>query len=307
MSYKPVTFHGKNGGQISLAEINGLYLPVTGSEESLTKHLDRLSNGHLQARDSDVVICAYPKSGLHWIWEVVTMLERSTPSPSNDFMEQHSFEFSSIKHLSSLQSPRVFVTHLTFDNLPQSFRDRRCKIVYICRDPRPVAVSFFHYVRQMKVRGTTDRSVLSAAWPDFLQFFKEGKVPFGSWLSHTKAWDKVITDRPGYPIHVVNFEDTKQDSMKEIMKLNSFLRTSVSMTICAEIANNTKIEKLRKLKATVSDNTMKQYFKESKYPMYRKGVTDDWKNLFTVKQNEDIIHGNMGQLRTSNIKLTSML
>ncbi|OWF48097.1 sulfotransferase family cytosolic 1B member 1-like [Mizuhopecten yessoensis] len=306
MPYKIVSFHGKNGGRISLADINGLYLPITGSEEYLTRHLERLS-GQLQARDNDVVICAYPKSGLHWIWEVVNMLQKRTSRPSDDIMENYSFEFSSVKQLSSEPSPRVFVTHLTFDKLPQSFRERRCKIVYICRDPRSVAVSFFHYVCQMKVKGTTDRTVFSGEWPDFLQLFTEGKVPFNSWLHHTKAWDKVIKDWPNYPIHVVNFEDTKQDPLKEILKLNTFLGSGISSAMCTDIATNTKIRRLRAAKAAIRDNTMGQYFQDNKYPMYRKGVTDDWKNLFTVAQNEDIIQGEIGRLRTSNIKLTSLL
>lgn len=307
MSYKIVTFHGKDGGSITLADIGGFYLPITGYEAYMTKHLERLCSGHLQARDDDVIICSYPKSGLHWIWEVVTMLMRNTSEPSIDLMEQHSFEFSSIKLLNGLRSPRVFVTHLTFDELPQSFRERRCKIVYICRDPRAVAVSCFHYVRLMKVKGTDGRPVLSADWADFLRFFQEGKVPFGSWISHIKAWDKVLTSRPGYPIYVINFENTKRDPLKEILKLNRFLGRKNSMELCTEIANNTRIGNLRDAKAAISDKTSTEFFQDNKYPMYRKGETDDWKTLFTVKQNEDIIFGDIGKLRTSNIKLTSML
>ena len=48
-------------------------------------------------------------------------------------------------------APRVFNTHLYFKYLPEDFRRRRCKILYILRNPKDVAVSFYNHHSKITV------------------------------------------------------------------------------------------------------------------------------------------------------------
>lgn len=299
-----LTFRSKYGGQISVLDVDGLYLPLTGYGELQVRHLDNISR--LEARDDDVIICSYPKSGLHWIFEVVRMLVRASPVPTSEIMEYSSLEFSSTKRLGSTHNlPRVFVTHLTYHELPKAFRDRRCKIVYITRDPRAIATSYFHHLSLM--RDVAGQPVFRGEWRDFLQFFMEGKVPFNSWLKHTESWDRVLTDCPSHPIHVVNFNTVKQNPLRDILKLNVFLGSGVPMAMCSEIDDSTRIDKLREAKVSKAENALGKFFKDNQYPLYRKGTTDDWKNWFTVAQNEAMRKGYMDKLITTKLSLQSML
>ena len=47
-------------------------------------------------------------------------------------------------------APRVFNTHIYFKYLPEDFRRRRCKILYILRNPKDAAVSFYNHHSKIK-------------------------------------------------------------------------------------------------------------------------------------------------------------
>jgi hypothetical protein len=54
-----------------------------------------------------------------------------------DYISQSQFD--------ELPSPRVLNTHSLFSQLPVDFVNRKCKIILIMRNPKDVAVSFFHH------------------------------------------------------------------------------------------------------------------------------------------------------------------
>lgn len=54
--------------------------------------------------------------------------------------------------LTKLPSPRFIKSHLPFSLLPPSLLDT-CKVVFVTRDPRDVAVSFYHHNRLLKNHG----------------------------------------------------------------------------------------------------------------------------------------------------------
>lgn len=51
-----------------------------------------------------------------------------------------------------LPSPRFFKSHMPISLLPPSLLDT-CKVVFVARDPRDVAVSFYHLCRLFKLIG----------------------------------------------------------------------------------------------------------------------------------------------------------
>lgn len=54
--------------------------------------------------------------------------------------------------LESTPSPRFMKTHLPFSLLPPALLDT-CKAVYVARDPRDVAVSFYHLNKSIRTQG----------------------------------------------------------------------------------------------------------------------------------------------------------
>ena len=49
-----------------------------------------------------------------------------------------------------IPSPRHIKTHLSFSMLPQNLADT-CKVIYVARNPKDVAVSYYHHNRLLRL------------------------------------------------------------------------------------------------------------------------------------------------------------
>lgn len=210
-----------------------------------------------------------------------------TDMMGNMIMEHSMIEFNKLDAVDKMASPRVFPTHMLFNQLPASFKEKKCKIIYITRDPRAVAVSFFRlfssFNEQSGLRFEGD-------WEDFLPMFLEGQLPLNGWFEMQKSWEKTVEDNPDYPLYLLNFENLKQDTDGEIRKLAKFLEVDVSDEFCSAVASSVDFNKMKKAKETAGEGTdVSTWFKDKRYNMLRKGTVDDWKYVFTVAQHEQFL------------------
>ena len=76
----------------------------------------------------------------------------------------------------NLPSPRVFNTHLYFRQLPQDMISRQCKMIYVTRNPKDMAVSRFVHNQKGSVgyKGT---------FSDYLGLYLDGKSKIISLLT----------------------------------------------------------------------------------------------------------------------------
>ena len=68
----------------------------------------------------------------------------------------------------SIQSPRIFASHLRWTQLPEDARASGAKVVYCLRNPKDVAVSSYNFyckTRDIQYKGS---------WEEFLQDFLDG-------------------------------------------------------------------------------------------------------------------------------------
>ena len=72
--------------------------------------------------------------------------------------------------IKTMPNPRIMKTHLTYELIPKGRSEHtRCKYVYVARNPKDVAVSYFPF--------TSGRSALtgfSGPWEFFVKLFLEG-------------------------------------------------------------------------------------------------------------------------------------
>lgn len=73
---------------------------------------------------------------------LLTGVAENSKQAKIDFM----LEYRDLNHLSQLPSPRVLNSHLDLEQLPKDFVDKGCKMLYLSRNPKDVAVSMFHFV-----------------------------------------------------------------------------------------------------------------------------------------------------------------
>ena len=73
----------------------------------------------------------------------------------------------------SLQSLRLMKSHLTYSTIPKSAdKAAQCKYIYVARNPKDVAVSYFHFMEHWKKVGLDDFS--GPSWEFFCKLFIEG-------------------------------------------------------------------------------------------------------------------------------------
>ena len=75
----------------------------------------------------------------------------------------------------ALPRPRLIKSHLPYHTTPKSANeDHHCKFIYVARNPKDVAVSFFHFLEHWKKVGPGFSSY-NGPWEFFSKLFIEGK------------------------------------------------------------------------------------------------------------------------------------
>ncbi|XP_063429481.1 sulfotransferase 1B1-like [Mytilus trossulus] len=265
---------GEDGSKLKVLEQDGFSIPTfpfpTHAQEYATLPT-------WKARDDDLLICAYPKSGTHWLWEVVSMLKQQKAERIDAIKEWNMLEGIQQANFDSLPSPRIMNTHIYFRHLPKDFKNRKCKILYMLRNPKDVAVSYYnHHSKVLEYE-------YSGSWEHYFTRYLKGDVDYGSWFEYTLDWERVMEDNPEYPIHTLHYESMKQNSLNEIKRIAKFLEIEATDDLVQKIDDLCSFEKMKKEKNKHEDVNE---WKDKEPGMYRKGQVGDWKNWFTVAQDD---------------------
>jgi hypothetical protein len=168
-------------------------------------------------------------------------------------------------------SPRLLKTHVYFSMfLPHN---PKMKIIHIMRNPKDVITSYYHYYRVQERLGP-----FSGSWDEFYQMAVEGYLIWGDWFSHTlEWWNQSRTNRN---LLFITYEDLKLHTAATLQQISTFL------------GKNLTDEAVRVIEKNISFTAMKGKRNGFDLPQevgdkfFRKGEVSDWKNYFTVAQNE---------------------
>ncbi|KAL4221760.1 hypothetical protein ACF0H5_020015 [Mactra antiquata] len=266
------------GSRVQLVEVDGIR--VCNFDRSPEEEGEIIKNlKTFTCRDDDVFILAPVKSGTHWVWEISSMLMTSQAVTMPDNKSRFMLEHQTVPDLEIVNSPRILNSHLDIKHLPPQIFEKRLKIIHVLRNPKDVMVSFYNHVKGIRCYG------YNGQWNDFFKLFLQNELDYGSWFSYIKDWEKYIKDNPLHPIHIVYYEDLHKNSLNEIKRLGEFLGKSPSDNLVSQISQKCQFKNMYKDKMYPED-VRKQVFKGD-FTMYRKGKVGDWKNWFTVKQNEE--------------------
>jgi methylamine dehydrogenase accessory protein MauD len=167
-------------------------------------------------RADDIFIVTYPRSGTTWVQMILYQL---TTEGKMDFPHITTvcpwFE-RSLKDATTydaLPAPRVFKSHLSYRKVPKG----PCKYIYVVRDGKDVAVSYYHfYTTHMGFQGTFD---------EFFQRFLGGRVGGGSWFRHVRGWWE-HRDDPN--VLLLRYEDLAADLPGELRRVAAFCGLEVT-------------------------------------------------------------------------------
>ncbi|XP_075883144.1 cytosolic sulfotransferase 2-like [Nelusetta ayraudi] len=262
---------------------------------NFTDKWDKIQN--FQAKPDDILIATYPKAGTTWVSYMLDLLyfgqepsERETSVAIYDrvpFLERKGLSpgliapslilYVGVDLANNLKTtPRIIKTHLPIQLLPKSFCEQNSKIVYVARNAKDNAVSYFHM----------DRMTLTQPdpgdWSCYIQRYMDGQVLYGSWYDHVNGWWKKKQTYPN--LHYMFYEDMVEDTGRELDKLCSFLGLSPSAEQKKEILVGVQFDQMKKNNMVNYSKFVLMDFNVSTF--MRKGKVGDWKTHFTVAQNE---------------------
>ena len=114
-----------------------------------------------QPRPSDVVLASFPKSGTTWLKALAfTITNRFDHAATNDthplltrhpqdlvpFLEMPYRQLPPLSDLEKLPYPRLLYPHFPVTLLPPCVVTLGCRVVYLCRSPKDVLVSLWHFI-----------------------------------------------------------------------------------------------------------------------------------------------------------------
>ncbi|XP_061480710.1 sulfotransferase 6B1-like [Rhineura floridana] len=230
----------------------------------------------MEARKDDILIVAYPKCGTNWALKIVNDMIAAVPS-SKDLPPPENFQMlefgppTKVQDMKNQPSPRVYCTHLHYDNIPKSFIENKVKMLVILRNPKDAAVSYYHFYNKNPVLPN------ASSWDDFFQKFMSGEVGWKSYFDHALAWDRHMDEEN---IMLITYEELKQNLYEGVKQIADFYELPLSDETLNAIADNTPFQAM----SNKSQETHGQFAPI----LFRKGVVGDWKTLFTEAQSQEM-------------------
>lgn len=169
-------------------------------------------------RPSDVLIATYPKSGTTWMQQIVHGLRTAGDMDFDEITAvapwiEMAHDMGIDLDADHVARPRAFKTHWRGDEVPQG-----CRYIAVIRDPRDVAVSFFHFFEGWMFEAD------SIPFDTFVRDFFVPGSRSGRYWEHLLSWWEY---RSRDDTLLLSFEDMKADLPGAVRRVAAFLRLDV--------------------------------------------------------------------------------
>ncbi|KAJ9536270.1 hypothetical protein OSB04_un000542 [Centaurea solstitialis] len=280
-----------NGWRVQhLYNYNGFWLDPLYIKSNLLLHT------YFRSQSSDIFLASFMKSGTTWLKALMfSIINRHRYTISDHYLLQHGPQ-STFPHIDSefdrptidfshFPPPRLFATHFSQTLLPPSMTS--CKLVYVCRDPKDVLISKWHFMNQIRLK---DRPPLSL--DEAFELFCQGVSDFGPFWEHVLSYWRASLDSPD-KVLFLKYEEVKKQPEVELRKLAAFMGQSFTTEenengVVEEIVKLCSFENLSNLEVNKNGvNDFKVVEVENRL-FFRKGEIGDWKNYLSEEMKERI-------------------
>ena len=219
---------------------------------------------HLGLTAGDVLLASYPKSGNTWL---KFMLCHLVSGAEVDFDRSEALCPGVGSHSAA---PRVLPNGGRLIKTHEQFRREYKKAVYIVRDGRDVAVSYYyHLLREGHADGP-----FSDLLPDILAGKQDA---YGTWQGNVASWLDSPLAANGH-LCVVRYEDCLSEPTDTLTRVSKFLGLSADDNAIGEaIAANTA----EKMRAKEKSSTTAIKHKHKDIPFVRAATKGGWQAMFS--------------------------
>ena len=223
-------------------------------------------------RDDDTFLTSYPRSGNTWVRFILANLLDPGNSDSYSFVRVNVPDIYKEKArvIDGLPSPRVLKSHEYFD-------PRYRRVIYLVRDPRAVAVSYFH--QQMRFGVIPPDTTLETFVGRFIAGGADG---FGTWSDHVESWLNTAGKRDSF--FLLRYEELATDGVARTIELARFLKLSSSEEEIRRAFKRSSIERMKSLeKAEANDDELPAHT-----TFVRRGGVETWRDELGDKEADAI-------------------
>src|SRR5579871_168507 len=221
----------------------------------------------------DVFLVSYPRSGNTWTRFLLGNLIDQKESVSFLNVESRIPEiyFNNDRFLRGLPRPRMLKSH-------ECFQPHYPRVIYLVRDPRDVAISFYHH--NVKAGNVPDGYSMDEFVPRFVAGEFDRK--FGSWRDNVMSWTTLRGDDANFIM--LRYEDMKTDTVAAVRRIAEFLQQcdfrqiDSSPEAIRRAIELSSPERMRELERKEAGSWVLTRGTRSDKPFVRSATTGGWKS-----------------------------
>jgi hypothetical protein len=221
----------------------------------------------------DTFIVSYPRSGNTWTRFLI----------ANLLHPEEQATFSNIEHLvpdaealpnrtlKRIARPRYIKSHEYFDH-------RYRKVVYIVRDPRDVAFSYYNFAR--KYRHIDDTCPIERYVDDFVGG-RLSSADWGTWGENVGTWISARGKDPKFLL--LRYEDMIQRTAEELARIAGFFGIEASPQRLEGVVQASSAERMRELEQKQGDDWVSTKNHRKDIPFVGTAASGGWKSKLSAE------------------------
>lgn len=216
----------------------------------------------------DTFVVSYPRSGNTWTRFLIANLMFPCENVTFNNIERLIPDTSSQSNraLKRTPRPRIIKTHQYFDH-------RYRRMIYIVRDPRDVALSYYDFHR--KYRQIADNYPLETWVEDFVA----GKLissDWGSWGENVASWLYTRGQNPDFLL--LRYEDMIEQTPRELARIARHLRIEVTPEQLSTVIERSSAQRMRELEKLEENEWVATKKHRKDIPFVRAAGAGGWRS-----------------------------